>query len=152
MKKYVTAKSVFAMLMMMLIMFASTSTAFASTNSNLQEVSEGEANAEVIEPRLNETVIRTFEASIPITFNATTTYQNPTMYVSVTDNYKSSNKYTVEVTTPNGGVYERVVTGNGVEPKFRFSSPGQYSIYSVIRTGTSINQKVTIKVRFANEL
>ena len=73
MKKYVTAKSVFAMLMMMLIMFASTSTAFSSTNSNLQEVSEGEANAEVIEPRLNETVIRTFEASIPITFNATTT-------------------------------------------------------------------------------
>lgn len=152
MKKKTTLTRVFMALMLTLTMMISSTTAFAAekeTDSN--EMTESTVS-NVVEPRLNETVTKTFRASIPTTFYAVTTYQNPVMYISVTDNYKSSNKYTVEITSPNGSVTEKTIGGNGIETRLRYSSPGQYKIYAVIRTGTSINQTVTIKVRFANEL
>lgn len=152
MKKKTTLTRVFMALILTLTMMFSSTTAFADEKeADSNEITESVVS-NTAEPRLNETVTKTFKASIGTTFNAVTTYQNPVMYISVTDNYKSSNKYTVEITSPNGNTTEKIVVGNGTETRLRYSSPGQYAFDAVIREGTSINQTVTIKVRFANEL
>lgn len=82
-------------LILTLTMMVSSTTVFAvEKEANSNEMTESNVK-NVLEPRLNETVTKTFKASIPTIFYAVTTYQNPVMYISVTDNYKSSNKYTV---------------------------------------------------------
>lgn len=158
MRKKTTLTRVFMALILTLTMMVSSTTVFAaeatSENGDQQVITADNENASAVETRAQSQIVtRTFNASEHLDRPVTTTYTNSVIYVSVSDSYNSSNTSTVVLTTPNNIKYTKRIKGNGSYVKFgRFFLSGQYNIFCSMYDGSSANQKVTVKVKFSNEL
>lgn len=158
MRKKTTLTRVFMALILTLTMMVSSTTVFAAEatteNGDQQVITADNENASAVETRAQSQIVtNTFKASSFLNKPVTTTYVNSVIYVSVSDSYNSSNTYTVILTTPNGTEYTKRIKGNGSYIEFgRFFLSGQYNIFCSMYDGSSINQKVTVKVKFSNEL
>lgn len=157
MRKKTTLTRVFMALILTLTMMVSSTTVFAAEatteNGDQHVITTDSENAPAAETRAQSQIVtRTFNVSKPLDSYATT-YTNSVIYVSVSDSYNSSNTYTVVLTTPNGTEYTKRIKGNGSYVEFgRFFLSGQYNIFCSMYNGSSANQKVTVKVKFSNEL
>lgn len=158
MRKKTTLTRVFMALILTLTMMVSSTTVFAAEatteNGDQQVITADNENASAVETRAQSQIVtRTFNASEHLDRPVTTTYTNSVIYVSVSDSYNSSNTYTVVLTTPNNIKYTKHIKGNGSYVKFgRFFLSGQYDIFCSMYDGSSVNQKVTVKIKFSNEL